>query len=157
MTILKDFTDDGPRGCFANVRMDNGDPLVTIVNNNYLKLLFRTIIFLILFQSDPAHSQITHEVFMNSSYPLSNQLGKVYQMQLNCKQNPELTPRKSAGLFINYMTEEQVQMVMMEYSKGMKKMKGWKCDKQEAVRTMKALLESMAMYIRLAQPFMKPY
>jgi hypothetical protein len=26
MTILKDFTDDGPRGCFANVRMDNGDP-----------------------------------------------------------------------------------------------------------------------------------
>jgi hypothetical protein len=127
------------------------------MNNNFLKPLFITIIFLIFFKPDSAHSQVTYEAFINFSYPFANQMGKVYQMNLNCNMNPKSTPRMTAGLFFNYMTEEQVRMVMAEYSKGMKKMKNWKCDNKERLRTMKAALESMAGYIRLAQPFMKPF
>ena len=48
-------------------------------------------------------------------------------------------------------------MVMMEYQKGIKKMKDWKCDRQEAARTSKAALEGVANSIRMAQLFMKPY
>jgi hypothetical protein len=37
VTIIKNFTDDGRRGCFANVRMDNGDPCwISIANTGVI-------------------------------------------------------------------------------------------------------------------------
>jgi hypothetical protein len=107
--------------------------------------------------TNPVNAQISHDMLMNLSAPLANQMGKVYQMQKNCNFTPDLTPRKVGGLFINYMTQKQTRMIMVEHSKGVKKMKSWKCDKKQVIQTTQALLESMANYIKMAQPFMKPF
>ena len=124
---------------------------------NHIKLIFIGIMAQLSVWVNPVNAQITHDMLMNLSVPLANQMGKVYQMQVNCGLNPEITPRKAGGLFVNYMTQEEAHMVMMEHSKGMQKMKIWKCDKKEVMRTTQALLESMGNYIKMAQPFMKPF
>ncbi len=127
------------------------------MKNHHIKILFIGIMVQLSIGVNPVSAQITHDMLMNLSAPLANQMGKAYQMQVNCGVNPEITPRKAGGLFINYMTQEQAHMVMMEHSKGMQKMKSWECDKGEVLRTTGALLESMSNYIKMAQPFMKPF
>ena len=79
--------------------------------------------------NNPVNKQITHDKLMNLSFPLATQMGKAYQMQLNCNINPYITPSKTSGLFGNYITHVQTHVVMLKYSKGMHEMKIWKCDK----------------------------
>ena len=104
--------------------------------------------------NNPVNKQITHDKLMNLSFPLANQMGKAYQMQLNCNINPYITPSKTSGLFGNYITHVQTDMVMLEYSKGIHEMKSWKCDNKEITQTIKALLESISVYMKMAQPIL---
>ena len=102
----------------------------------------------------PDDGKITHDKLMNLSFPLANQMGKAYQMQLNCNITPYITSSKTSGLFGNYITHVQTDMVMLEYSKGIHEMKIWKCDNKEITQTIKALLESIGVYMKMAQPIL---
>ena len=101
--------------------------------------------------------EISHDDLMNLSFALGDQMGKAYQMQINCGLSSRIGPAEAAGLFVNYMTEAQVQSVIDEYAKGMKRAEGELCDREATGRTLKALITSLSNYIRLAQPHMKPY
>ena len=103
---------------------------------------------------NPVNKQITHDKLMNLSFPLANQMGKAYQMQLNCNITPYITSSKTSGLFGNYITHMQTDMVMLEYSKGIHEMKSWKCDNKEITQTIKTLLESIGVYMKMAQPIL---
>ena len=103
---------------------------------------------------NPVNKQITHDKLMNLSFPLANQMGKAYQMQLNCNITPYITSSKTSGLFGNYITQVQTDMVMLEYSKGIHEMKSWKCDNKEIPQTIKTLLESIDVYMKMAQPIL---
>lgn len=103
---------------------------------------------------NPVNKQITHDKLMNLSFPLANQMGKAYQMQLNCNITPYITSSKTSGLFGNYITHVQTDMVMLEYSKGINEMKSWKCDNKEITQTIKTLLESIGVYMKMAQPIL---
>ena len=103
---------------------------------------------------NPVNKQITHDKLMNLSFPLANQMGKAYQMQLNCNITPYITSSKTSGLFGNYITQVQTDMVMLEYSKGIHEMKSWKCDNKEITQTIKTLLESIGVYMKMAQPIL---
>ena len=103
---------------------------------------------------NPVDKQITHDKLMNLSFPLANQMGKAYQMQLNCNITPYITSSKTSGLFGNYITHMQTDMVMLEYSKGIHEMKSWKCDNKEITQTIKTLLESIDVYMKMAQPIL---
>ena len=103
---------------------------------------------------NPVDKQITHDKLMNLSFPLANQMGKAYQMQLNCNITPYITSSKTSGLFGNYITQVQTDMVMLEYSKGIHEMKSWKCDNKEITKTIKTLLESIDVYMKMAQPIL---
>ena len=48
----------------------------------------------------------------------------------------------------------QTDMVMLEYSKGIHEMKSWKCDNKEITQTIKTLLESIDVYMKMAQPIL---
>ena len=103
---------------------------------------------------NPVNKQITHDKLMNLSFPLANQMGKAYQMQLNCNITPYITSSKTSGLFGNYITQVQTDMVMLEYSKGINEMKSWKCNNKEITQTIKTLLESIGVYMKMAQPIL---
>jgi phospholipid-binding lipoprotein MlaA len=103
---------------------------------------------------NPVNKQTTHDKLMNLSFPLANQMGKAYQMQLNCNITPYITSSKTSGLFGNYITHMQTDMVMLEYSKGIHEMKSWKCDNKEITQTIKTLLESIDVYMKMAQPIL---
>ena len=96
----------------------------------------------------------TQDVLANLSYPLANKMGEAYQMQLSCNFNPDITSRKAGELFGNYITSEQIKIVMMEHSKGMRNMKNWKCDKETLNQSIQALLGNIDNYIKTAEPIL---
>lgn len=105
----------------------------------------------------PAEAQLSQQDLMNVSFALAHQMGRGYQMQVDCGLDSNLAPQRTAGLFINYMNEEQVQLVMNEYAKGMRQVEKKPCNKEELKRTLKVLIEGTSNYINLAKEHMRPY
>jgi hypothetical protein len=94
----------------------------------------------------PAQAQLNKQDLMTESFALAHQMGKTYQMQVDCVLNSDITPERAMEFFINYMTNVQVQLVMNAYGKGMKQVEKKVCNKEELTRTLKALMESMSSY-----------
>jgi len=92
------------------------------------------------------------------SEALAYDIGRVYQMGHNCESEIEnCSPSMTAGLFIKYFNEEEVQLIMYQYESGMNGQKGKDCDIKELQSLMLALIERMANYIKLATPYTRPY
>jgi hypothetical protein len=108
-----------------------------------------------MFGPIPAHAQQNKQNLINESFALAHQMGKIYQMQVDCVFSSNITPQRAAGFFINYMTDEQVHLVMNEYGKGMKQAEKKICNTEELKRTLKALMESMSNYITLYKEHMR--
>lgn len=104
----------------------------------------------------PAQAQLKKQDLMTESFALAHQMGKTYQMQVDCVLSSDITPQRAAEFFINYMTDVQVQLVMNAYGKGMKQVETNVCNKEELTRTLKALMESMSNYTNLYKKHMRP-
>lgn len=123
-------------------------------------LLAVIIIFTIQNVAYAEENLITRKVFMDISVAFTYQRGKVSKMAEICNKGElkaSFTPSNTAGLLINYMSEEEVQIIMKEYFNGMKKMKDWKCNKNELKRTATAFMETFSNYIKIGRLFQKPY
>ena len=94
---------------------------------------------------------------MEKSFSLAFEMGASYQMSQNCDKEAEsLSPQKAAGLFINYMSEKEVQLVIDEYAEGMNSKKEETCNWQETASAMLKITQETALYISEASPYMKP-
>lgn len=101
---------------------------------------------------------ITKKSLLDLSEALAYDLGKTYQMGQNCKRELDnFSPPKTAGFFINYFNEQEVQTIMDNYGKAMGNEKSKGCDMKELKVFMPIIIEKLANYIKLATPFTRPY
>ncbi len=128
-----------------------------IVSQNIYAILI--IVFLLIFPSIiTADNSISRNSFLDLSHSISFEIGGLYQDAINCnKELDSVSPPKTAGLFINYLSEPEVQSVMTSYEKGMVAKKSSLCNLNELAMHLKAFQERYTNYIKIATPFMKPY
>ena len=81
-------------------------------------------------------------------------MGKAYQMQLNCNLTPVISSNNASRLFDNFLLQDQKNIVIDKYSKGMQEMNSWKCNKKEVIQTTLAVLENISNYIKVNQPIL---
>ncbi len=120
------------------------------------KTLILLLIPVVAFAQSP--TQIDRQSFVSLTDSLAYELGKAYQMGKNCKKElSSIAPPKAAGLFINYMKENEVQQTMNNYESGSRSKSGTLCEREELKAFGSALRTRMAYYIKIATPFMRPY
>ena len=102
--------------------------------------------------------QLDRQSFMALSDSLAYEFGKAWQMGRNCKRDlGSVSPPKAAGLFINYMKEDEVQKTMKNYENGLLSKQSAQCEQEELKAYLPALQTRLANYIKIATPHMRPY
>lgn len=95
---------------------------------------------------------------MENSLALAYSLGEIHQRLLNCGQHDDnFSPAKVAGLFINYMSEEEVQIIINNYSKATEAYIKKPCDMKKTSEQMLQLTKKLALYTERAEPYKKPW
>lgn len=123
-----------------------------------LKCVATTLLSVPLVAIAAPATQVDRQSFISLSDSLAYEFGKAYQMGKNCnKELGSIAPPKAAGLFINYMKEDEVQKTMNNYESGLKRKKGSACEKEELQAYLPVLQTRLANYIKVATPFMRPY
>ena len=139
-----------------NVRTCNY--LESLKLNNILKYVTATLLSVPLISTAAPAIQVDRQSFISLSDSLAYEFGKAYQMGKNCnKELGSIAPPKAAGLFINYMKEDEVQKTMGNYEGGLNSKKGSGCEKEELQAYLPVLQTRLANYIKVATPFMRPY
>ncbi len=108
-------------------------------------------------QGSAKNSKISTAEFKSNSYVIAKKMGALYELQRACGLRSNVSPDRTAGLFINYMTESEVQEIMEHYAAGMKTKSGKHCNKPEVSRNLIDLMPEMRSYINSARPFMKKW
>ena len=93
------------------------------------------------------NDQTTNENLIDPIYTLANNMGKAYQMQLNCNLAPVISLNNAGRFFDNFLLQDQNNIAMDKHSKGMQEIDSWKCNKEEVTQTTLALLENMSNHI----------
>ncbi len=60
-------------------------------------------------------------------------------------------------MFVNYMSEAEVQRVMENYATGMKAVEAQSCDRVAVGRSLITMMNEMRAYIISARPFLKKW
>lgn len=116
------------------------------------------IFFLIPLVTFAQSPNVDRQSFLSLSSSLAYEFGKTYQMGKNCNKDlGSLAPQKVAGLFINYMKENEVQNMMNDYGSGSKIKYATECEREELKAVVPILQKRLAYYIQIASPFMRPY
>ena len=116
-------------------------------------ILFAVILSL-LSTAGHAQEKTPREAFVKQSNTLAHELGTAYAMGLNCNQKlQDISPSAVADLFAHYLSDSEVEEVMLSYSQGMTETTGKPCDLS---RTKSLLVEAkrhLAAYMNTAEPF----
>lgn len=100
---------------------------------------------------------ISRAALQTFSEALAKKMGNLFERQQTCGLQSNISPDRAAGLFINYMTESEVQKVMENYAAGMKDAAEQPCDRDGVVQSLMTTMTKMRTYINAARPFMKKW
>ncbi len=91
------------------------------------------------------------------SEALATNMGNLFDRQRACGLQSNISPDRAAGLFINYMSESEVQSVMESYAAGMKVTAGQPCNRVAVGQSLIVMMTEMRTYIKSARPFLKKW
>ena len=95
------------------------------------------------------HHSVTKESLLTSGESLASEMGKTYQLAQNCNQDLDnISAPRANTLFLNYLKEHEVKIVMKQYKYSIAQEKGKSCN-LEAIKV-HILMRNIASFIRLA-------
>ena len=83
-------------------------------------------------------------------------MGRMYGTFKLCGHSSRQDPSRTAGFFINYMTPDEVQLVINEYAKGTIAVNKKNCAKKEIASLGARLMERVDTFIIRAKPYLLP-
>ena len=101
--------------------------------------------------------RISEAELQTLSEALAKKMGNLFERQQACGLQSNISPDRAAGLFINYMSESEVQKVMENYAAGMKHAAKQPCDRDGVVQGLMTIMTETRTYINAARPFMKEW
>ena len=102
-------------------------------------------------------STISREEFQTLSEELAKKMGRMFALQQACRLQSNVSPERTAGFFINYMSESEVQKLMDSYAIGMEESASQACDRETVGQGLITMMGEMRAYINTARPFMKKW
>jgi len=94
---------------------------------------------------------VSRRSFISISEALAFEIGKTYQRAQNCGQDlTNLSTITTTNLFLNYLTKNNVEIVMKQYEHSSLQQKGKSCNLEEI--NVQALIIKIGDYMRLAAP-----
>ncbi len=102
-------------------------------------------------------SAIAREELQTLSEALAKKMGNLFERQRACGLKSNTTLVRAAGLFINYMSEAEVQRVMESYAAGMMIAAGQSCDRDKVAQRLITMMTEMRTYMNSARPFLKKW
>jgi len=96
---------------------------------------------------------ISRAELLKLSQQLAEKMGNMFARQRACGLNSNFSPDRTAGFFVNFMSEADVQSVMDSYANGLEIAAGRSCDRKAVAQGLGTMMTETRAYMRVARPF----